>query len=163
MTQEKLHGGVQWTSQNRPHEGFFRVSEEAIRLIAKKFDKASDTRSAMNCYVTLCRKVNLKGGEIFADSIREIAKDMACSWRDAQKALRSLEAIGLVHVQRRKVPGTKMNAPSVYAVRTFLQNVTRFRQDVRTSREDAACSTFPQHSQEHPQEIHTYIPKEGRK
>jgi hypothetical protein len=160
LTQRNSHISVPWTSGERIHGGFFRVSEDAIRLIAKKFDKVSDTRAAMNCYVTLCRKVNLKGNDIFEDTVGEIARDMAVEYRDAQKALRLVETIGLVQVRRRKIPGTKANAPSIYSVKTFLRNVRRSTQEGRTLREQGTQFTSPQLSQELPQEIHTYIPKE---
>lgn len=143
----------------KPHSGFFRVSEEAMRRIANTFDEPSVIRAATLAYVTFCRKANLRGRETFEDTVGSLARDMAYSYRDAQKAVRLLEGIGLVQVRRRKIPGTKANAPSIYALNTLLHEVRNFGQDVGSLGEDELRCTFPQLSQERPQEIHTYIPE----
>lgn len=144
------------TSRKRPHGGFFRVSEDAVRHIELAFEEPCHHRAALLCYVTLCRKANLRGSETYEDTIASLAADMGYAYRDAQKALRLVEGIGLVRVHRRKIPGTKAHAPSIYTIKTFFPLVIRFG-------EHGVHATLPQHSQELPQEIHTYIPKEGGK
>lgn len=143
----------------KPHSGFFRVSEEAMRRIAKALDEPSAIRAATLAYVTFCRKANLRRRETFEDTLSSLAQDMAYSYRDAQKAVRVLETIGLVQVKRRKIPGTKANAPSIYTLNTLLHEVRAFGQDVASLGEEELRCTFPQLSQERPQEIHTYMPE----
>jgi hypothetical protein len=143
----------------KTHSGFFRVSEEAMRRIAKTFDEPSVIRAATLAYVTFCRKANLRGRETFEDTVGSLAQDMAYSYRDAQKAVKLLESIGLIHVRRRKIPGTKANAPSIYSVNTLLHEAGSFGQDVGSLGESELRCTLPQLSQERPQEIHPYIPE----
>ena len=167
---EKSHEGAMPTSRNRQHRGFFRVSEEAIREISQRLDDPCDQRAAMLAYVTFCRKVNLRGSETFEDTIRSIGADMAYGPREARSAVRLLEDLKLVRVQRRKIPGTKANAPSVYTVRTLLPNAPTLKRDAASLErengslgEDGLHNGSPEYSQELPQKFHTYIPKEERK
>jgi hypothetical protein len=108
---------------SEPHLGWFWIEEEAMRLIERSFDTPCDGRNAAHCYATLCRIANLKGSDTFEVTISSLARDMRFVYRDAQKALRLVEAIKLVTIERRKVPGSKENAPSVYTV-------TRLRPDI---------------------------------
>ena len=96
--------------------GWFRVEEAAIQQLMVSFDKPADTRNAMLCYLVLCRKVNLKKATTFEDTIRSMACDMCMVYRDAQKALQLVESTGLLQIERRKIPRTNSNAPSVYTV-----------------------------------------------
>jgi hypothetical protein len=139
----------------KPHLGFFRVSEEAMRKIAVSFENPSATRAAMLAYVTLCRKANLRNTTTFDDRLVNMAQDMAFPYREAQSALKLLESIGLVVIQRRKVAGTKENAPNVYTVITLLPDATTLRRGARTSGEDGLCGTSPHLTQEQIQSIHT--------
>jgi hypothetical protein len=165
---ENSHEGAMPTSRNRQHRGFFRVSEEAIRQISQRLDDPCDQRAAMLAYMTLCRKVNLRGSETFEDTIRNIGADMAYGPREARSAVRLLEDLKLVRVQRRKIPGTKANAPSIYTVRTLLPNAPTLKRDAATLErgdgilgEDGLHTSSPEYSQELPQKFHTYIPEEG--
>jgi hypothetical protein len=151
------------TSWNRQHRGFFRMSEEAVRKISRSLDEPCDQRAAMLAYMTLCRKVNLRGCETFEDTIRNIGADMAFGPREARSAIKLLENIKLVRVQRRKIPGTKANAPSIYTVRTLLPNAPTLKRGDGTLGEDGLHNSSPEYSQELPQKFHTYIPKEGGK
>jgi len=87
------------------HEGFFKVGEEAMRLIARSGDSAWDARNAKTTYVTLCRVANLKRGDTFDVPISSLANDMHFVYRDAQKELALVESIGLVRIERRKIEG----------------------------------------------------------
>jgi hypothetical protein len=170
ITPENSHEGGMPTSRNRQHRGFFRVSEEAIREISQSLDEPCDQRAAILAYVTMCRKVNLRGSETFEDTIRSIGADMAYGPREARSAVRLLEDLKLVRVQRRRIPGTKANAPSIYTVRTLLPNAPTLKRNTASlEREDASLgedglhSGSPEYSQELPQKFHTYIPLEERK
>lgn len=138
-------------SVTRTHAGFFRVSEQAIRLIHNSVEERWATRAAILAYVTLCRKANLRRSTTFEDRIASLAQDMAFEYRDTQKAICLLERLGLVKVLRRKIAGTKANAPSIYTVHTLLHDAPTSKRDVRTSGEDEYRSTTPQHSQEQSQ------------
>lgn len=100
-----------------------------MRLIDRSFDKPCDARNAANCYTTFCRIANLKGRDVFELSIANLARDLHCVYRDAQKALGHVEAVKLVRIERRKIPGTKENAPSVYTV-------VRLRPDIMSAPTD---------------------------
>ena len=81
---------------------------------------------------------------------------MAYEYRETQRALGYVESIGLVRIQRRKVSGTKENAPSIYTVVTLLPPpATTSEHAATTSREDGASLMSPQLSQEQSQSIHT--------
>ena len=66
--------------------------------------------------MVLCRKANLKRSWTFEDTVGSMAKDLFMAYRDAQKSLELVEACGLLCIERRKIPGTKANAPSLYKV-----------------------------------------------
>ena len=70
---KKSHGHAIRTSQKRPHGGYFRVSEEAIRLIHNSFDAPSAVRNATTIYITFCRKANLRGSTTFEDRLTSAA------------------------------------------------------------------------------------------
>ena len=164
---ENSHEGAMPTSRNRQHRGWFPVSEEACRQILQRLDDPCDARTAMLAYLTFCRKVNLRGSETFEDTIRSIGADMAYGPREARSAVGLLEDLKLVRVQRRKIPGTKANAPSIYTVRRLLptlgQSAPTLGQSAPTLGEDGLHTNSPEYSQELPQKFHTYIPEEERK
>ena len=139
------------------------MSEEAIRQILQRLDDPGDARAAILAYVTFCRKVNLRGSETFEDTIRNVGADMAYGPREARKAVALLEDLKLVRVQRRRIPGTKANAPSIYTVRRLVPNAPRLEQRDGTLGEDGLHTSSPGYSQELPKKFHTYIPKEERK
>jgi len=136
-----------------PHLGWFRVEEEAMRLIDRSWDKLCNARSAANCYVTLCRIANLKGNDVFEVSIASLARDMHCVYRDAQRALALVESIGLVKIERRKIPGTKENAPSIYTV-------VRTRPDFMSAPTDNVSEG---HGRDHVHDPSRSFPKNGSK
>ena len=103
-------------SDKKIRRGYFQVEEAAIQKISGAFDKPSDTRNALFCYMVLCRKANLKRAWTFEDTVGSMAKDLFMAYRDAQKSLQLVEACGLLRIERRKVPGTNANAPSLYTV-----------------------------------------------
>lgn len=103
-------------SDKRSRRGYFQVEEAAIQKLSGAFDKPADTRNALLCYTILCRKANLKRAWTFEDTIASMAKDLFMEYRDAQKALELVEAAGLLRIERRKIPGTKANAPSLYTI-----------------------------------------------
>ena len=103
-------------SDKKSRRGYFQVEEAAIQKLSGAFDKPADTRNALLCYTILCRKANLKRAWTFEDTIASMAKDMFMEYRDAWRALQLVEAAGLLIIERRKIPGTKANAPSLYTV-----------------------------------------------
>lgn len=135
-------------NKRREHRGYYIIGEEAERKIERSFDAPCDIRAAKLAYHTLLRVANLRGSLTFEATIGSLSRDMGYPYRDGQRALRLVEGIELVQITRRKVIGTKANAPSIYHVKTLLPNV-------RTSREDSVCGTSPQLSQEQIQSIHT--------
>jgi len=96
--------------------GFFQVEEAALQILSGRFDKHADTRNALFCYMVLCRKANLKRAWTFEDTIGSMANDLFMAYRDAQKALELVASAGLLRIERRKIPGAKANAPSLYTV-----------------------------------------------
>ena len=126
-----------------------------MRRIHRSFDKPSVTRAASLAYQTLCRVANLRGSYTFEATIRSLSQDMTYEYRESQRALGYIESIGLVRIQRRKVSGTKENAPSIYTVVTLLPPATTSEHAATTSREDDASLMTPQLSQEQSQSIHT--------
>ena len=154
---ERSHAQEMRTSRKRPHGGYFRVSEEAVRLIHGAFDEPSAVRNATNVYITFCRKANLRGTTKFEDTIGNIAHDAAMQPRETQRAIRALEGAALIHVQRRKI-GNNLNAPSIYAVVTMLPDATAHEHEATTHKHEATTSgrdsehaTSPPYSQELPQ------------
>jgi hypothetical protein len=139
-----------------PHLGWFRIEEEAVRLIQRSFDKPCDCRNALAFFVMLCRKANLKGGDTFEDTIGSMAHDASFTYRDAQKALALVESIGLVKIERKKLPGTMGNAPSIYTVvRLSPCDITSEPSDItgepsRTAHVHDLSRTFPKNPQEPP-------------
>lgn len=160
MLKQASHGHSTGASRNREHRGFFRVSEAAMRKIAHSFEQPWAVRAATLGYVVLCRKANLRGRNTFEDTIGSLAQDMSFPYREAQRAVRLLEGIGLVRIERRKIPGTKANAPNIYTVSTLLHDAITLKQEDRSLGEGGQRIISPQLSQEPPQEIHPYIAKE---
>lgn len=156
-TSHLSHVPPEGTSGNgqREHRGYFRVSEEAMRLIHRNLDEPSAVRNAQNVYVTFCRKANLRGRTTFEDRLVSVAQDAAMQYREAQRTVRLLEGIGLLRVQRRKITGTKANAPSIYTIVTMLPQATTSKHEATTSWDDGERGTSPQQSQELNQSIHT--------
>ena len=60
----------------KAHCGWFAVSEEALRIIERTFDREGARRKAKACFITLLRIANLEGSIVFVRSIAQIAKDM---------------------------------------------------------------------------------------
>jgi hypothetical protein len=147
----------------KPHSGFFKVSEAALRRIEASFDKPSDTRAAILAHVTFCRIANLRGKTTFEARIADLARDMSLPYREAHNAIKLVESIGLLSVIRRKIPATKANLPSIYSVETLLPNATTLKQGATTFGEDGVRRRSPRISQELPQEIHTSIHGEEAK
>lgn len=145
--------GPDASTNPRPHTGFFRVSEEAMRKIATSFEEPHAIRAAMLAYITLCRKANLRNSAIFEDRLISVAQDMALPYREAQNAIRLVEEIGLVKIERRTMPGTSAKLPSIYHVQTLLPDAMTLLPDAITSGEDGLHSTSPHHSQERTQEL----------
>jgi len=157
VTEEISHVAPSGTSGNgqREHRGYFRVSEEAMRVIHRKLEEPSAVRNAQNVYVTFCRKANLRGRTTFEDRLVSVAQDAAMQYRETQRAVRLLEGIGLLRVKRRKITGTKANAPSVYTLVTMLPHATTSEHEATTSWGDDVRGTSPQLTQEQIQSIHT--------
>jgi hypothetical protein len=141
---------------------WFPVGELDIRAISESFEEPAAYRSALIAYVTLRRKANLRGALAFEDRLLSMAKDMGMQYREAQRAIRLLESIGLVEVERRKIPGTNANLPSIYKLTPLLEDrsecdASRSEQDATTSRRDGVhahiTAPFPITTS---QEIHPY-------
>lgn len=103
-----------------PHSGWFAVSEEALRIIDRTFDREGARRKAQACYITLLRIANLERSNVFIRSIAQIGKDMSYGYSEAAKALKLVQATGLCAIEQRQVSGTKELAPSQYTVSTLL-------------------------------------------
>ena len=104
----------------KAHCGWFAVSEEALRMIERTFDREGARRKAKACFITLLRIANLEGSKVFIRTIAQIAKDMSYGYSEASKALKLVEATGLCTIEQRQVAGTKELAPSQYTVSTLL-------------------------------------------
>jgi hypothetical protein len=145
----------------KKHQGFFRVFEEDLRKIESTFDSPSAKRKAFAAWIAVLRIANLEGSETFTRNIGSLAFDMSFSYRHAQDALVLLERSGLLQIVRKKIEGTKENAPSVYTLlqngRTLEQKVTRllptenselFREYPRTYQEPPKTSKNPSSNDE---------------
>jgi hypothetical protein len=146
-------------SRKRPHLGYWCTAEEAFRVIERSFEEMWAQRAAKSAYTALCRKANLRGAATFEDTIGNLAKDMSYGYREAQRAVRLLENIGLVAVTRRKIPGTKANSPSIYAVKTWQHYATTSLHKEPTLKhragrleQDGLRVMYPQLPQELPEE-----------
>ena len=58
----------------KAHCGWFAVSEEALRIIDRTFDREGAKRKAQAGYITLLRIANLEGSNVFIRSIAQIGK-----------------------------------------------------------------------------------------
>jgi|GEM_PF-2728215 len=134
------------------HSGFFRVPEDGLRKIAAAFEEPWASRAATLAYITLLRKANLRGSVKFEDRLASMANDMALPYREAQRAIRLLESIHLVEVERRNIEGTKAKLPSIYTVATLLPDATTSCPDAGTLGEDGLRGQSPHLYQEHIQE-----------
>ena len=127
------HAGTQETGEKctrlfgsvKPHQGWFRVHEEALRIIERRFDRQAAERQAKTAYQALLRVANLEGSNSFIRKICELAKDMSYSYAAAEDALILIEATGLCEIERRTIPGTKEKEPSRYTVAVTLDDIVR--------------------------------------
>ena len=103
-----------------PHQGWFRVEEEALRHLKKTFDEPSSYRKASAAYIALLRISNLKQSTVFDERIGAIADDMGYSYNDAAKALQLVKLAGLCEIEARTIPGSKERDKSVYTVKRML-------------------------------------------
>ena len=109
-------------SAPEPHEGWFPIYEESIRLIERTFDREGARRKAMAALLAVSRIVNLEGKNTFTRRIASIANDMSYSYPHAAEALHLLASAGIITIKSQSVPNSKEKAPSVY---TLEQNVLR--------------------------------------
>lgn len=112
-------GELPFDKPAKAHCGWFAVSEEALRMIERTFDREGARRKAKACFITLLRIANLEGSIVFVRSIAQIAKDMCYGYSEAARALKLVEATGLCTIEQRQVAGTKELAPSQYTVSTL--------------------------------------------
>lgn len=134
----------------REHRGYYRVAEAADRKIEDSFDQPHVRRSAKLAYHTLCRIANLRGSNTFVKDLVSLARDFGYSYREAQKAIRNLESIGLLKITLRFVPDTKLKAPSCYEVVTLIQENTSIGNLGTSIGVDEKQPVATQHSQELP-------------
>lgn len=130
------------------HRGFFKVPEEGVRKILESFEQPCHTRAALLAYMTLYRKANLRGNLSFEDRLTNMARDVALPYRDTQNAIKLLEAIGLVSVERRTLEGTSAKLPSIYTLPPFEQGEGTLLHNVRTLGESSDTASPPHLYQE---------------
>ena len=81
----------------KAHCGWFAVSEEALRIIERTFDREGARRKAKACFITLLRIANLEGSNVFVRSIAQIAKDMSYGYSEAAKAPKACRSHWSLH------------------------------------------------------------------
>jgi hypothetical protein len=92
------------------------AEQECPRQIEHTFDSESSTRLAYAAYLALTRIASDKQAESFECSVKEIAGYMHYRYDQALEGIKLAEAAGVIQIQRRKVPGTKENAHSIYTL-----------------------------------------------
>jgi hypothetical protein len=97
-----------------PEPPYCWQSKDALRQIESTYDSESSTRIACAAYLALTRIASDKGAESFECSVKDIAGYMHYRYNQTLKGIQLAEAAGVIKVERRKVPGTAENAPSVY-------------------------------------------------
>lgn len=134
----------------KEHRGYYRIAEAAERRIEESFDQPHVRRAAKLTYHTLCRVANLRGSGKFVADLNSLARDIGYSYREAQKAVRILESIGLLKITNRYVSDTKLKAPSCYEVVTLLPDHSSIGSDNLSVGCAEAKRAAPQPSQELP-------------
>lgn len=134
----------------KEHRGYYRIAEAADRRIEEAFDEPHVRRSAKIAYHTLCRIANLRGSRMFVASLSSLARDFDYSYREAQKAIRNLESVGLLKIANRYVAETKLKAPSSYEVITLIPDALSIGSENLSVGRIEVKPTTPQHSQELP-------------
>jgi hypothetical protein len=86
-------------------------SKAAYDLILDKFADTGDTTSALALYVGLTRIASDQGCPTFMKSLTYVAQKCGMSRRTAGNFLAPFEEIGLIHVQKNTMPGSKLKAP----------------------------------------------------
>jgi hypothetical protein len=104
------------TRSRTPEPPYCWQSKEALRQIERTYDSESRTRLACSAYLALTRIASDRRAESFECSIKEIARCMHYNYEEALEGVKLAEAARVVRVERRKVTGTKENAPSIYSL-----------------------------------------------
>jgi hypothetical protein len=100
-----------------PKDGpFCWQTKTALRDIRKAFDSNGNVSSAISIYVALTEIGSDEQSEKFQTTIAHIAEKAGLSPRTAGPLLEGLEEIGLVSIQRNRIPDSKLKAPSTYTI-----------------------------------------------
>lgn len=99
-----------------PEPPYCWQNKEALRRIEQTFDSQSRVRLASCAYFALTRIASDKQSEIFECKVKDIANYMHYNYEQALEGIALAEAACVIHVERRKVPGTDENAPSIYTI-----------------------------------------------
>jgi hypothetical protein len=138
------------SGHKKEHRGYYRIAEAAERRIEESFDQPHVRRAAKLTYHTLCRVANLRGASKFVADLNSLARDIGYSYREAQKAVRILESIGLLKITNRYVSDTKLKAPSCYEVVTLIPDNSSIGSENLSTSGSKVAPIAPQHSQELP-------------
>lgn len=137
------------TARSRtPERPYCWQSKEALRQIERTYDSGPSTRLVRATYFALAQIASDRQAESFECSVKEIANCMHYRYDQTLKGIQLAEAAGIIKVERRKVPGTAENAPSIYTLlgvigridkvidyREIVSNPERYRRNNRRNRE----------------------------
>jgi hypothetical protein len=115
----------------RPTGAFCWQPKEAFWLIEENLSRPGP---AALVYLALTRIASNEGGASFSKPIAYIAKLAWVGRRTVERQLPELERIGLVHLERRQIPGTKANDVHRYTLASLGRNLTSQKRNSLASR-----------------------------
>ncbi len=90
--------------------------KEALRRIGEHFAESNKVASARSVYLALCELASNEASERFQAKVATVAKFAWVSPRTVHDVLPEMAFIKVVHIERRTIPGSKMDAPSFYTL-----------------------------------------------
>lgn len=100
------------------------AAKGVLRVIGERFQNSNKVPTARSVYLALCEIASDVQSESFRVKIALVADKAGVSYKTALEYLRELEIAGLVGVQRAKIEGSKLDAPSLYTLLPLCNSVT---------------------------------------
>ena len=95
---------------------FLWAAKDASRIVTEHFAESNKVPSARSVYFALCELASNEQAERFQAKVATIARFAGVSTRTVHDVLPELELIKVVAIERQTIPGSKMDAPSVYTL-----------------------------------------------
>ncbi len=92
------------------------ASKEALRRICEHFAESNKVPSARSVYLAFCELASNEAAETFQVKVATVARFAGVSVRTVSDVLPELELIQVLAIDRKTIPGSKMDAPSVYTL-----------------------------------------------